>query len=86
MKAVPPPGDEFSSRALLQRSRDPVFVLNQLGRLRFANAAWERLTGKPLKDVYGLSCGRRARDPLGRALSPPPEALAGGVVRARRPA
>src|SRR6516165_11009298 len=86
MKAVPSKGDEFNSRALLQRSRDALFVLNRQRRLRFANAAWEKLTGKSLEDHYGLNCAQRAADPLARALFPPPEVLAGCVARARRPA
>ena len=86
MKAVPSKGDEFNSRALLQRSRDALFVLNHQRRLRFANAAWEKLTGKSLEDHYGLNCAQRAADPLARALFPPPEVLTGSVARARRPA
>src|SRR6266404_8667987 len=85
MKAVPSKADEFNSRALLQRSRDALFVLNRQRRLRFANAAWEKLTGQSLEDSYGLNCTQRAADPLARTLCPPPEALAGGVGRARRP-
>src|SRR3954468_7938808 len=84
-KRSPPPSETFHTRAFLQRARDPVFVLNRKRRLRFANAAWEQLTGQSLADAYDLYCTRTADTPLARALAPPPEVMAGGQGRVRRP-
>jgi transcriptional regulator with PAS, ATPase and Fis domain len=89
MDSPPPSGDQFSNRALFHRSTDAVFVLNKSRRLRYANPAWEKLTGKKLGDVYGLRCTHRRTDSpltnLGRTLNPPPEALAGSPTHVRRP-
>jgi DNA-binding NtrC family response regulator len=64
-----------------------VFVLGRGKRLRFANAAWEKLTGTKLADALGMVCSaRRSSTPLQAALAPTPEALAGRTDRARRPA
>lgn len=77
----------FSWRAFFQQTRTPVFVLGKGRRLRFANAAWEHLTGARLSDTLGLVCSaRRHSSPLAAALAPTPEALAGHPDRARRPA
>src|SRR5207248_10685206 len=74
-------------RAFFQQSTTPVFVLGQGRRLRFANAAWEKLTGVKLADALGMVCSRRSNStPLAAALAPTPEAEAGKPDRARRPA
>ena len=89
MDSPTPPGDHFRNRALFQRSSDAIFVLNKNRRLRYANPAWEALTGKPVDEVYGMRCTRRRSDhalaDLANAMNPPPEALAGSPARVRRP-
>ncbi|MBA4064082.1 MAG: hypothetical protein C0501_10295 [Isosphaera sp.] len=82
-----PPGSEsFAWRAFFQQSTTPVFVLGKGRRLRFANAAWEELTGVKLDDAAGMVCsGRRHGTPLAAALAPTPEARAGRPDTARRP-
>lgn len=84
MAKIPLPGDEFQTRAFLQRARDPVFLLNRKRRLRFANAAFEQLAGQSLEDAYDLYCTRNAESRLARALAPPPEVMAGSPARVRR--
>src|SRR5262245_5781003 len=77
----------FAWRAFFQQSATPVFVLGKNRRLRFANAAWEKLTGVKLADALGMVCSaRRHSTPLAAAMAPTPEALAGRADRARRPA
>lgn len=77
----------FAWRAFFQHTRTPVFVLGKGRRLRYANAAWEQLTGVKLADALGLVCStRRHSTPLAAALAPSPEAMAGRPDKARRPA
>jgi transcriptional regulator with PAS, ATPase and Fis domain len=77
----------FGWRAFFQHSTTPVYVVGRNRRLRYANPAWERLTGIKLADALGLVCSaRRTHTPLQAALAPTPEALAGRADRARRPA
>ena len=77
----------FAWRAFFQQSVTPVFVIGKGKRLRFANAAWEKLTGVRLSDALGMVCSaRKSSTPLQAALAPTPEALAGRADRARRPA
>src|SRR5437763_15370318 len=77
----------FGWRAFFQHSTTPVFVLGKTKRLRYANPAWEKLTGVKLADALGTVCSaRRTSTPLQAALAPTPEALAGRADRARRPA
>jgi transcriptional regulator with PAS, ATPase and Fis domain len=74
-------------RAFFQQSTTPVYVLGKGRRLRFANTAWEKLTGVKLADALGLVCSaRRHSSPLAAALAPTPEAQAGKPDRARRAA
>ena len=74
-------------RAFFQQSSTPVFVLGKGRRLRFANAAWEKLTGLKLADALGMVCSaRRHSTPLAAALAPTPEAQVGKGDTARRPA
>jgi DNA-binding NtrC family response regulator len=62
-------------------------VLGKSKRIRYANPAWEKLTGVKLADALGMVCSaRRSSTPLQAALAPTPEALAGRADRARRPA
>src|SRR5437763_7784794 len=77
----------FGWRAFFQHSTTPVFVLGKTKRLRYANPAWEKLTGVKLADALGTVCSaRKSSTPLQAALAPTPEALAGRADRARRPA
>lgn len=91
---TPPPGKGrprgsggFGWRAFFQHSTAPVYVIGKNRRLRYANPAWEKLTGVKLAEALGLVCSaRRTSTPLQAALAPTPEALAGRADRARRPA
>jgi transcriptional regulator with PAS, ATPase and Fis domain len=75
----------FAWRGFFQQSRTPVFVLGKGKRLRFANAAWEQLTGHKLADELGLVCTDRANSSmLAKMLAPSPEAMAGKADRVRR--
>jgi transcriptional regulator with PAS, ATPase and Fis domain len=90
----PPPGKGrpkgsggFGWRAFFLQTATPVFVLGKNRRLRFANPAWEKLTGVKLPEALGMVCSaRRTSTPLQAALAPTPEALAGRADSARRPA
>jgi PAS domain S-box-containing protein len=74
-------------RAFFNDSTTPIYVLGKGRRLRFANAAWEKLTGLKLADALGMVCSaRRHSSPLAAALAPTPEAEAGKPDRARRTA
>jgi transcriptional regulator with PAS, ATPase and Fis domain len=86
-----PPGDEsFRWQALFQRAVEPLFLLNRRRRILFANAAWQELTGIPLREARVLFCKKyRGAEPGSReailhALSPPAEALAGRPTSCRR--
>jgi transcriptional regulator with AAA-type ATPase domain len=86
-KGRPSGSGGFGWRAFFQHSTTPVFVLGKGKRLRYANPAWEKLTGVKLADVLGtVFSARRSSTPLQLALAPTPEALAGRADRARRPA
>jgi DNA-binding NtrC family response regulator len=86
-KGRPEGSPGFTWRSFFQQSRTPVFVLGKARRLRYANPAWEKLTGIPLADALGMVCSaRRHSTPLAAALAPTPEALAGRPDKARRPA
>ncbi|QJW95935.1 PAS domain-containing protein [Frigoriglobus tundricola] len=64
----------FGWRAFFHQSATPVFVLGKGKRLRFANAAWEELTGVKLEDALGMVCtARRSSTPLQAALAPTPK-------------
>lgn len=84
--AAPRP-DAAASRwaAWLAQSADALFLLTRQRRLRYVNPAFERLTGRTADAVLGLACtNRRDADPLGAALRPPREVLAGDAQAARR--
>ena len=55
-------------------------------RLRYANPAWERLTGQRLSRLRGtrISARRRSSSSLWQTLAPPPEVWDGEVVSVRR--
>lgn len=76
----------FPWRSFFQQSDTPVFVLGKERRLRFANAAWERLAGMKLADALGMVCTTRGNaSKLAAAMCPTDDALAGKIDRARRP-
>jgi DNA-binding NtrC family response regulator len=80
------PRRRFRWPDLFQDSARPLFVLNRNRRLRFVNAAWEKLTALSFVDVAGMACVRKGpTEPLFRTLAPPPEAAAGQVAKVRRP-
>ncbi|HVL11323.1 MAG TPA: PAS domain-containing protein [Gemmata sp.] len=86
-KGRPRGAGSFAWRAFFQQSATPVYVLGKNRRLRFVNAAWEKLTGLKLADALGMVCSaRRGSTPLAAALAPTPEAQAGKPDRARRAA
>jgi DNA-binding NtrC family response regulator len=86
-KGRPRGSGSFPWRAFFQQSTTPIFVLGKGRRLRFANTAWEKLTGLKLADALGMVCSsRRHSTPLAAALAPTPEAEAGKPDRARRAA
>jgi transcriptional regulator with PAS, ATPase and Fis domain len=86
-KRKPGEVDRFTWRSLFNDSATPVYVLGKNRRLRFANAAWEKLTGLKLADALGMVCSnRRSSSPVAAALAPTPEAQAGRPDRARRAA
>jgi DNA-binding NtrC family response regulator len=86
-KGRPRGSDTFPWRAFFQQSTTPIFVLGKGRRLRFANSAWEKLTGLKLADALGMVCSaRRHSTPLAAALAPTLETQAGKPDRARRAA
>ena len=86
-KGRPRGSGSFPWRAFFQQSTTPVFVLGKGRRLRFANPAWEKLTGVKLADAIGLVCSaRRHSSPLAAALAPTAEAQSGRPDRSRRAA
>ena len=58
-KGRPRGSGSFPWRAFFQHSTTPVFVLGKGRRLRFANPAWEKLTGVKLADALGMVCSAR---------------------------
>jgi DNA-binding NtrC family response regulator len=86
-KGRPPGSGSFPWRGFFQQSTTPIFVLGKGRRLRFANTAWEKLTGLKLADALGMVCSsRRHSTPLAAALAPTTDAEAGKPDRARRAA
>lgn len=75
----------FPWRTFFQRSSGAVFVVSAARRLRYANPAWEELTGRPLAKLRGMRVSsRRSASPLGQALAAPPEVWAGRPAQVRR--
>src|SRR5436190_193244 len=59
-KGRPKGSETFTSwRTFFQETTTPVYVLGKGRRLRFANAAWEKLTGLKLADALGMVCSAR---------------------------
>ncbi len=75
-------------RTLFRRSQTAIFVLNGQRRLRYANPAWEALTGMSLVKLRGtrFSATRTSASPLWATLGPPPEVWRGESSRVRRAA
>ncbi len=69
--------------ALVQRAREPVFLLGPDRRILLVNRAWEELTGHRSDEVAGLECHPHGPtragdlDGLGASFCPPPEAMNG---------
>jgi transcriptional regulator with PAS, ATPase and Fis domain len=78
-----------SLEAIVQRSADPVFILNRR-RLIFVNHAFEALAGAKAADLLGQLCSSRSTYAAGagsellRILMPPPEVFQGRCFRASR--
>ena len=86
-KGRPKGSSSFGWRNFFHETKTPVFVLGKGRRLRFANSAWEALTGVKLADALEMVCStRRHSSPLASALAPTPDVLAGRCDRVRRPA
>ena len=84
-KGRPRGSASFGWRAFFHQSTTPIYVLGKNRRLRFANAAWEKLTGVKLADAVGMVCtNRRSSTPLAAALAPTREAQHGRSDRSRR--
>ena len=74
-----------SWRSFFHASTTAVFVVGASRRLRYANPAWELLTGADWSKLRGLRLSAfRSASPLGQTLMPPPEVWAGETARARR--
>jgi len=74
-----------SWRSFFHASTTAVFVVGASRRLRYANPAWERLTGADWSRLRGLRLSAfRSATPLGQTLMPPPETWAGETARVRR--
>lgn len=76
----PEPADRprFAWRTFFHKATVPVFVVGPTRRLRYANPAWEKLTGKSLATIRGMRVSaRRSASPLGQVLAAPPEVWAG---------
>jgi transcriptional regulator with PAS, ATPase and Fis domain len=78
--------------SLFQNAIDPVYLLSRRRQLRFANRAWESLTGRTFEAFRGAFCLPRKKKGSGpvrallQALAPPPEAIDGRPRTVRRPA
>jgi DNA-binding NtrC family response regulator len=81
----PPRRPTFPWRTFFHRSSGAVFVVSAARRLRYANPAWEKLTGRPLAKLRGMRVSaRRSTSALGQALAAPPEVWAGRPAQVRR--
>ena len=82
-----PPVPRFAWRTLFRRSRTAVFVVSGNRRLRYANPAWEKLTGESFAKLRGMRVSaRKSAMALGNALAPPPEVWAGREAHVRHAA
>ena len=74
-----------SWRSFFHASTTAVFVVGASRRLRYANPAWEAITGADWSKLRGLRLSAfRSATPLGQRLMPPPEVWAGEAARVRR--
>ncbi len=100
----PKPGSEFSQRddssllvfeenrwqRVFQRSREPIFFLDQQSRFLFVNKSWEELTGLTWKEVRQVKCeGTLSPEPgttqaLFHILNPPQDILDDSPRQLRR--
>ncbi len=79
-------------QAFLQRSPEPLFLLNQERRLVFVNRAWEALVGLAQAEARLLRCTLKKpaspedvwEEVVRHVLCPPPEVLDGRAARRRR--
>ena len=63
--------------AVFEQARDPVFLLDQLGRFSFVNRAWEILTGLDAEAVLGRNPEEIGPSGGTSPFAPPPESRAG---------
>ncbi len=87
-----PPHEPWGSwGALIGSTTDPIFLLSRRRQLRYANRAWETLTGKTFDNLRGAFCLPRKKKGTGplrmllQALAPPPEVMDGLPATVRRP-
>jgi transcriptional regulator with PAS, ATPase and Fis domain len=80
----PVPPSRFAWRTLFARTRSAVFVFGSNRRFRYANPAWEKLTGESLANYRGtkVTATRRSLS----VFAPPPEVWTGREARVRRAA
>src|SRR5688572_29912160 len=77
--------------SLIGHSADPIFLLSRRRQLRYANKAWEALTGKSFETLRGSFCLPRKKKGTGplrallQTLAPPPEVMEGRLATVRRP-
>jgi len=64
---------------LLQQSAEPIFLLSPAGRLIYANAAWEHLTGATVEEAHADPDGDGS---IAERFRPPPEVAAGEACSA----
>lgn len=80
-----PSSSRFAWRTLFARSRSALFVVGGDRRLRYANPAWEVLTGTAFAPLRGMRISpRKSATDLSNSLAPTPEAWAGQLSRVRR--
>ena len=85
--ASPLPPPRFPWRAVFHRTATAVFVIGPTRRLRYANSAWETVTGKTLVKLRGMRISsRKSASPLGQTLAPPPDVWTGRDAHVRRSA
>jgi DNA-binding NtrC family response regulator len=76
---------------LIGSTADPIFLLSRRRQLRYANRAWEALTGKTFEALRGAFCLPRKKKGTGplrallQTLAPPPEVMEGRTATLRRP-
>ncbi len=77
----------FPWRSAFAATSTAVYVVGPSRRLRYANPAWERVTGKSATPLRGMRLSTlRSGSDLGRTLAVPPEVWAGEAASVRRAA